>query len=390
MMKKICLFLLPLVLVLGMIFPRFAAAETETLSVAKAAEFTVDAKSAVLMEASTGEVLYSQNETAAYSPASVTKIMTLLLVMEAVDSGKVALTDKISVSDYAASMGGSQVFLKEGEIMTLEDLLKCTVIASANDAALALAEHVCGSESAFVSRMNRRAGELGMKSSHFENVTGLDDTTENHVTSALDIALMSRELLKHETLLKYSSLWQDSIRDGAFVLTNTNRLVRYYEGCNGLKTGSTAKAGYCVSATAKRGNLQLIAVVMGAESRDRRNAVARTLLDYGFGNFALYEDLETDLEKIPVHGGRCDSVTAKNRGFSAVVDKAQANEVERVYEIPQFLPAPIKQDDVIGKVVYRIGDDTIGESDIFAAEGTEKITFSEILLRLIRSILAGS
>lgn len=389
-MKKICLFLLPLVLVLGMIFPRFAAAETETLSVAKAAEFTVDAKSAVLMEASTGEVLYSQNETAAYSPASVTKIMTLLLVMEAVDSGKVALTDKISVSDYAASMGGSQVFLKEGEIMTLEDLLKCTVIASANDAALALAEHVCGSESAFVSRMNRRAGELGMKSSHFENVTGLDDTTENHVTSALDIALMSRELLKHETLLKYSSLWQDSIRDGAFVLTNTNRLVRYYEGCNGLKTGSTAKAGYCVSATAKRGNLQLIAVVMGAESRDRRNAVARTLLDYGFGNFALYEDLETDLEKIPVHGGRCDSVTAKNRGFSAVVDKAQANEVERVYEIPQFLPAPIKQDDVIGKVVYRIGDDTIGESDIFAAEGTEKITFSEILLRLIRSILAGS
>lgn len=389
-MKKICLFLLPLVLVLGMIFPRFAAAEDETPSVAKAAEFTVDAKSAVLMEASTGEVLYSQNETAAYSPASVTKIMTLLLVMEAVDSGKVALTDKISVSDYAASMGGSQVFLKEGEIMTLEDLLKCTVIASANDAALALAEHVCGSESAFVSRMNRRAGELGMKSSHFENVTGLDDTTENHVTSALDIALMSRELLKHETLLKYSSLWQDSIRDGAFVLTNTNRLVRYYEGCNGLKTGSTAKAGYCVSATAKRGNLQLIAVVMGAESRDRRNAVARTLLDYGFGNFALYEDPETDLEKIPVHGGRCDSVTAKNRGFSAVIDKAQANEVERVYEIPQFLPAPIKQDDVIGKVVYRIGDEIIGESDIFAAEGTEKITFSEILLRLIRSILAGS
>ncbi|HBJ19057.1 MAG TPA: D-alanyl-D-alanine carboxypeptidase [Clostridiales bacterium] len=389
MMKKFLLLLLPLALMVGMAFPVFADGETEMKVTAGGADFTVDAKSAVLMEASTGKILFSQNESAAYSPASVTKIMTLLLVMEAVDSGRASLDDKISVSEHAASMGGSQVFLKEGEVMTLEDLLKCTVIASANDAALALAEHICGSESAFVSRMNSRAGELGMKSSHFENVTGLDDTTENHVTSALDIALMSRELLKHETILKYSSLWQDSIRDGAFVLTNTNRLVRYYEGCNGLKTGSTAKAGYCVSATAKRGNMQLIAVVMGAESRDVRNAVARSLLDYGFGNFALYENPEAKLEEVPVLGGTKDSVTAMNRAFSAVIDKSHAGSVEKSYEIPENLKAPVEEGGVIGKIVYRVGDEIVGESEIYAAEGVSEITFGEIFLRLIKNILIG-
>lgn len=388
-MKRFLLILLPLLLVFGMSLTAFAE-ETDLTTSSEAPGFTVNAKSAVLMEASTGRILFAQNETAAYSPASVTKIMTLLLVMEAVDCKKASLDDKISVSEYAASMGGSQVFLKEGEVMTLEELLKCTVIASANDAALALAEHICGSESAFVSRMNARAGELGMKSSHFENVTGLDDTTENHVTSALDIALMSRELLKHETILKYSALWQDSIRDGAFVLTNTNRLVRYYEGCNGLKTGSTAKAGYCVSATAKRQNMQLIAVVMGAESRDTRNAVARSLLDYGFGNFALYENAEAELEKVPVYGGCTDFVIAMNRPFSAVIDKASAQNVELTYEIPEHLNAPVEKGSVIGKILYRIGEDTIGESEIYAAEGVEKITFGEILLRLLKNILLGS
>lgn len=389
-MKKFLLFLLPILILVGTVLPVFAEQTEEAPATSGAPSFTVDAKSAVLMEASTGKILFSQNKSAAYSPASVTKIMTLLLVMEAVDSGKASLDDKISVSEHAASMGGSQVFLKEGETMTLEDLLKCTVIASANDAALALAEHVSGSESAFVSRMNSRAGELGMKSSHFENVTGLDDTTENHVTSALDIALMSRELLKHETILKYSSLWQDSIRDGAFVLTNTNRLVRYYEGCNGLKTGSTAKAGYCVSATAKRGNMQLIAVVMGAESRDVRNAVARSLLDYGFGNYALYENAGAVLEKVPVYGGTSDLVTAMNRPFSAVIDKAAAGSVELTYEIPEHLCAPVTEGDAIGKILYRIGDETIGESEIYAAEGVEKITFGEIFLRLLKNILVGT
>ena len=388
-MKKLFLCLLSVLLAVGTGISAFAAGEENQGDAKASPAFTVDARSAVLMEATTGEVLFAQNGSAAYSPASVTKIMTLLLVMEAVDSGRVSLGDRISVSEHAASMGGSQVFLKEGESMTLEDLLKCTVIASANDAALALAEHVCGSESAFVARMNTRAGELGMRSSHFENVTGLDDTTKNHVTSALDIALMSRELLKHETILKYASLWQDSIRDGAFVLTNTNRLVRYYEGCNGLKTGSTAKAGYCVSASAKRGNTQLIAVIMGAENRDARNAAARALLDYGFGNFALYENPEAELEKIPVLGGYSDFVTVKNRPFCKVVEKSAVGAVEKVYEIPEKIKAPVTEGDAVGRISYRIGDETIGESEIYAVADVGKITFGEIFLRLIQNILIG-
>ncbi len=388
-MKKLFLCLLSVLLAVGTGISAFAAGEENQGEEKTSPAFTVDARSAVLMEATTGEVLFAQNGSAAYSPASVTKIMTLLLVMEAVDGGRVSLGDRISVSEHAASMGGSQVFLKEGESMTLEDLLKCTVIASANDAALALAEHVCGSESAFVARMNTRAGELGMRSSHFENVTGLDDTTKNHVTSALDIALMSRELLKHETILKYASLWQDSIRDGAFVLTNTNRLVRYYEGCNGLKTGSTAKAGYCVSASAKRGNTQLIAVIMGAENRDARNAAARALLDYGFGNFALYENPEAELEKIPVLGGYSDFVTVKNRPFCKVVEKSAVGAVEKVYEIPEKIKAPVTKGDAVGRISYRIGDETIGESEIYAVADVGKITFGEIFLRLIKNILIG-
>ena len=388
-MKKLFLCLLSVLLAVGTGISAFAAGEENQGDAKTSPAFTVDAKSAVLMEATTGEVLFAQNESAAYSPASVTKIMTLLLVMEAVDGGRASLGDRISVSEHAASMGGSQVFLKEGESMTLEDLLKCTVIASANDAALALAEHVCGSESAFVARMNTRAGELGMRSSHFENVTGLDDTTKNHVTSAFDIALMSRELLKHETILKYASLWQDSIRDGAFVLTNTNRLVRYYEGCNGLKTGSTAKAGYCVSASAKRGNTQLIAVIMGAENRDARNAAARALLDYGFGNFAFYENPEAELEKIPVLGGYSDFVTVKNRPFCKVVEKSAVGAVEKVYEIPEKIKAPVTEGDAVGRISYRIGDETIGESEIYAVADVGKITFGEIFLRLIKNILIG-
>ncbi len=244
-----------------------------------------NAKSAVLMEATTGEIIYSKEENRKLIPASVTKIMTLLLVAEAISEGKIALNDMVTISAFAASMGGSQVFLKEGEVMSVEELLKCTVIASANDAAVALAEFVSGSESVFVSIMNNRAKELGMNNTFFENVTGLDDTTENHLTSALDIALMSRELIKHDIILKYSSLWQDTIRNGEFTLTNTNRLVRFYEGCNGLKTGSTSKAGYCMSATANRNGMHLIAVVMGAETRDARNETAKNLLDFGFANY---------------------------------------------------------------------------------------------------------
>jgi D-alanyl-D-alanine carboxypeptidase (penicillin-binding protein 5/6) len=349
--------------------------------------FTVEAKSALLMEADTGKILFSQNENEAASPASVTKVMTLLLVMEAIKDGRINLTDKISVSAHASSMGGSQVFLKEGEKMSVEDLLKCTVIASANDAAVALAENVYGSEENFVSRMNERAKELGMENTNFENTTGLDDTTTNHFTSAKDIAIMSRELIKHEVILKYSSLWQDTIRDGQFTLTNTNRLVRYYDGCNGLKTGSTDKAGYCISTTAKRDGMQLIAVVMGAESRDTRNAVAKALLDYGFSNFAVYTDKARDLEKIRVLSGDKDFVSSYIENFSVLIPKGSKNKVQLFYEIPDSLPAPTKAGDVVGKITYKIGDEEIGFSNIMIKESIEKLSYFDVLIRLLKELI---
>lgn len=250
--------------------------------------FDVNARSAVLMDANTGTVLYAKNADQALPPASVTKVMTLLLVMEAVDSGTLALDDTVSVSEYAASMGGSQVYLEPGETMAVEEMLKCVIIASANDAAVALAEKVAGSEEAFVSRMNERAAELGMDNTHFENVTGLDDDTVSHLTSAYDIALMSRELLTHPQILEYSGIWMDTIRDGAFGLTNTNRLIRFYDGATGLKTGSISKAKFCISATAMREDLHLIAVIMGSDTRDTRNAAAKSLLDFGFANYSVY------------------------------------------------------------------------------------------------------
>ena len=237
-----------------------------------------DCRGAILMEAVTGQVLYEQNADEAMPPASVTKIMTLLLVMEAIEAGSLKWNDSVTASTRASSMGGSQIFLKEGEQMPVRDLVKSVVIASANDAALALAEAVSGSEEAFVRNMNQRAAELGMKNTVFENTNGLDDTAKNHVTSARDIAIMSRELIRHKEILTFSSTWMDTVRNGAFGLTNTNRLVRFYRGCNGLKTGSTAKAGFCVSATAERDGMTLICVIMGAANRDTRNAAAASLL----------------------------------------------------------------------------------------------------------------
>ena len=305
-MKKFISIVLIIVMLSLMSITTFA--ENETKSKAEKDSFYSSANidlgvqvgSVYLCEASTGKVLYAENEFKEASPASVTKIMTLLLVCEAIADGRINLGDRVIVSARAASMGGSQVFLEEGEAISVEDLIKSAVIASGNDAAVALAEHCYGSESAFVSRMNKRATELGLKNTNFENTTGLDDTTVNHFTCAADIARMSMELIKHSFILDYASIWQDTIRNGEFTLTNTNRLVRYYEGCNGLKTGSTDKAGYCVSATAKRGSVQLVAVVMGARTRDERNEAARTLLDFGFANYSLYERSSEFIEKIPV------------------------------------------------------------------------------------------
>lgn len=391
-MKKKLIFILIVVCFLSSGLSTFAVSDTKNAaesSRTNAAELGVEVGSAYLIEARTGKVLYAENEFSAASPASVTKVMTLLLVCEALDAGKFDLKDTVTVSAHAASMGGSQIFLEEGERMTVEDLIKSTVIASGNDSAVALAELTAGSEAAFVKLMNKRALELGLKKTSFENTTGLDDTTTNHYTCAADIAAMSRELIKHEIILKYSSIWQDTIRNGEFTLTNTNRLVRYYEGCNGLKTGSTDKAGYCISATAKRGNMQLIAVIMGAKSRDDRNQAARELLDFGFANFALYERGEEFIENCDVLGGVKDSVALYSRPFSCVVDKSKISEVELIYDIPESLSATITEGDVVGGIIYKVDGNQIGKSDIYSSESVEKITLPQIFARILKRIACG-
>ena len=350
----------------------------------------ISAKSAILMDAETGMVLYSKNASAALAPASVTKIMTLLLVAEAIRDGNISLGDNVYVSANAASMGGSQIFIKEGEAFSVEELLKSTVIASANDAAVALAELVAGTEEAFVERMNERAKELGMTNTHFENATGLDDTVTNHLTSAYDIALMSRELIKHDVVTKYSNVWQDSIRNGEFVLTNTNRLVRYYDGCTGLKTGSTDKAGFCVSATAMRDGMHLIAVVMGAETRDDRNEAARAMLDYGFSSYALYTEPESVLEKVEVARGVIDCVDVCSSDFAKLVNKSDKKRIEKEYSIPEKLVAPLKEGEVVGYVVYKLDGEEIGKSEVFVKEDVAEITAFDLFMRMLKIIFTGA
>ncbi len=348
--------------------------------------FDVEAESAVLMEASTGKILYSKNADVPLPPASVTKVMTLLLVMEKIDSGKMKLSDMISVSEYAASMGGSQVFLEPGEEMTLEDMLKSVVISSANDAAVALAEAVAGSEEGFVQMMNERATQLGMKNTTFENVTGLDDDTVNHLTSAYDIALMSRELIvSHQSILKYSSIWMDSIRNGEFGLTNTNRLIRFYKGANGLKTGSTSKAGFCISATAERDGMELIAVIMGSENRDKRNEAAKKLLDYGFANYALYSYKGESGESIKVKKGDKEFAKTKIEPFSTVVEKGSLQDVEIKTEYRDKINAPVKKGDNVGKAQFFCNGTALGESEIKANENVDILDFSGLLSMLFKS-----
>ena len=343
----------------------------------------LNCESVILMEAETGCVLYKQNADEALPPASVTKIMTLLLVMEAVDTGVIHLEDQISVSANAASMGGSQIYLKEGERMSVEDLLKSVVIASANDAAVALAEYVCGSVATFVDMMNARARQLGMKNTSFENVTGLDDTAQNHLISARDIALMSRELIKHRTVLQYSSIWMDSIRNGEFGLTNTNRLVRFYPGCTGLKTGSTSKAGFCISVTAERDGMSLICVVMGAGSRDLRNAIATQVLDWGFAGYGVFSHEETELSPMPLKGGKKDTCSVYCKNFSCVLPKGELTKIETEVLLPKERYAPVKEGEVVGEVLFRVEDRIVGRSEMIAKETVLRINYFEILTRML-------
>lgn len=344
-------------------------------------------KSAVLMEASTGKVLYAKNPDVALPPASVTKVMTLLLIMEDIDSGRLKYTDTVTASSNAASMGGSQIYLKEGETMTVEDLLKSVVIASANDAAVALAEHVAGSEEAFVKRMNDRAAELNMTATHFENTNGLDDTVSNHVTSAGDIAIMSRELIKHKKILEFSSIWMDTIRNGTFGLTNTNRLVRFYKGATGLKTGSTSKAKFCISATARRDGMDLICVIMAADTRDIRNEEAKKLLDWGYANYELYSCPAEELDKMTVTGGVSDKVNVYHEGFFCVVRKGEAAKVSKEAKLPEAVQAPIEKGEKVGVVIFSANGRSIGEADAICAETVEKMTFWKLFSRIMSVFL---
>lgn len=353
----------------------------------KSAALDLNCESAILMEASTGAILYEQNADAALPPASVTKIMTLLLVMEAIDGGTMALTDNLQASEYAASMGGSQVFIEPGESMSVEDLLKSVVVASANDAAVVLAESISGSVDAFVERMNARAKELQLLNTEFENPTGLDDNTIKHVSSARDIAIMSRELLRHKQILKYTNIWMDTIRGGAFGLTNTNRLIRFYNGANGLKTGSTSKAKFCISATAERDGMQLIAVIMASPTRDIRNECAKKLLDYGFANYSLAHFEEGSVGNIRVIGGIKDEISTYYPSIDLLVGKGLNKKIEQNINIPDRINAPIQSGYKLGEIIYTLNGIELGRVDITAGESVERITYPQTLERILRKYL---
>ena len=377
-MKQLRCALLALLLTLSLAMP--AAAE----------ELAVDAQACLLMEKTTGQVLYAVNEHEQLEPASVTKVMTLLLVMEAIDGGSLSYDDVVTASAYACSMGGSQIWLEENEQMTVEDLLKAVCVASANDASVALAEHIAGSAEAFVERMNQRAAELGMADTHFVNPTGLP--AEGHVTSAYDIALMSRELiLHHPDIRRFTTIWMDSLRDGEFGLNNTNKLIRYYEGATGLKTGSTDNALYCLSATAERDGMELIAVILKSPTSTQRFESAKVLLNYGFAAYGLtHVEPEEPLAPIPVELGTAAAVKPEIAGDQDLLltrDKLGTLTVET--ELEPFLSAPVEKGQRVGTLTVRAGDEVLAELPLAAAEAVERLSYGQILLRCLRMAFFG-
>ena len=357
---------------------------------AHAAELPIHSEAALLMEKSTGRVLYAKNEHQQLEPASVTKVMTLLLTMEAIDSGALSYTDTVTASANASSMGGSQIYLKAGEQMTVEDLLKAVCVASGNDASVALAEHLSGVTELFVDRMNNRARELGMNDTHFVNCNGLP--AAGHVTSAYDVALMSRELiLHHPDLRRFTTIWMDTLRDGAFQLSNTNKLIRFYDGATGLKTGSTGSAGYCISATAERDGMELIAVTLKADTSDHRFEDARTLLNYGFSTFALVDAAQgVTLTPVPVTLGTADTVAVTVSGEpSLLVPREQAAAVERTVALEESVTAPVEKGDVLGQLTVRAGNEVLATLPLTAADAVPRLTWGQLFLRLLcRALLS--
>lgn len=350
-------------------------------------ELKVSAKSAVLMEAGTGKILYAFNENERRPPASVTKIMTLLLVMEAVDNGQIKLEDKVACSQNASKMGGSQIWLKEGEEMSVHELLKAVAVYSANDAACLLGEYVAGSEDAFIALMNDRAARLGMKDTVFKNTNGLPE--EGHFTSAYDIALMSKELLAHEKILEYTTIWMDSLRDGKTELVNTNKLIRFYKGCNGLKTGFTDEAGYCISATAKREDMQLIAVLMGSATIPERNAAASAMLDYGFANWSVIQTKQPEnLPEIKVKKGTEEKFVPEcGIAPQILIEKAAGTELETKIEVPAELAAPVQKGQTVGEVTYWRKGQKVAALPLRAPAEIPRMTFMIQFQRLLADFL---
>ena len=357
-----------------------------------AAEY--EAKSWILMDAATGTILDSGNEHERLAPASVTKVMTMLLIMEAIDSGQLRWEDTVTASETAAAKGGSQVFLKAGETMTVADMVKSIAVSSANDCACAMAEHLAGSEAAFVERMNQRARELGMNDTNFVNCTGLDDDAgaKDHRTSAHDIAVMSRELLvNHPDIKKYTTIWMDSIRGGTFGLSNTNKLVRFYSGCTGLKTGFTSGAGYCLSASAERDGMELIAVAMGSETSQKRNDACRGMLDYGFANFAHYTPELPTGTAVPVKLGTAELVAVRpDQSGPILVKKAQKAQITTKMSLAEVLDAPVAAGDPVGELTVECGGEVLAVIPLRAAEDVARLTWPDLFVRLLGRIAMGS
>ena len=392
MMKRFIVLLVCLILCIQPVY----ANEPEQINTEEKADGPViSAPSAILMEKTTGKIIFEKNANQLLPPASVTKIMTLLLVFDAIEEGTIQLKDEVTVSEYAASMGGSQVFLEPGEKQTVETMIKCISIASANDACVAMGELICGSEESFVQQMNDRAKELGMKETHFVNCNGLD--ADGHLTTANDIALMSRELiLKYPEIRDYCMIWQENITHetakgiSEFGLTNTNKLVRHYEYATGLKTGSTSKAKFCISATGEKDGMEMIAVIMAADDSKKRNKDAITLLNYGFGKCQKYEESNVKkLTPIKVKHGKSESMEIMQKEpFTYIdVDGSDFSKISRKVEIPKAVDAPIKEGEQIGKVIYYMNGNIIGEIPVVAAESMEEMKWKDSIGRIIKRIM---
>ena len=378
-MKKVTTLLLAAVLLAGWL-PRRAAA----------VDLNLNAKSALLMDVATGTVLYEKECHERLAPASVTKVMTMLLIMEALDDGRIHLDDQVTASEAAAAKGGSQIYLKAGETMPVSDMLKSIAVSSANDCACAMAELIAGSESAFVEQMNQRAAELGMADTHFVNCTGLDDSkeAENHRTSAYDIALMSRQLLKyHPDIKKYTTIWMDTVRGGTFGLSNTNKLIRFYSGATGLKTGFTSGAGYCLSATAKREGMELIAVVMGCESAQKRTADCKALLDYGFATYSVVRPGLKAGRTVAVHLGKQNTVPVElTERREILVDKAKRTSLTAKVELAQLVPAPVEKGQQVGTISVYAGEKLLIQLPLAAAQAVAKLSFGDVFKMVLERV----